>query len=460
MTQKSVLSLLIALGSLVPLPAQQFKLIYSFGAPGDPGNSTIAGILSQSPGGNLVSSAPAYLGNGKSSAYELSLSGNIAILQYFDGNRTFSGLTLATDERFHGTIAAGGKYGYGAVFRISSTPFSEVTYEHDFSGGSDGSYSTAPPIQSMAGDFYGTTSGEYPDNGGAGTNNGTVYKITKDGIYSVLHSFNGTDGTAAVGPLVQSSDGSFYGTTQNGGQYGQGTVFRINSDGSFKLLYQFNGTDGSQPDGPLIVGSDGNLYGLTQGGGQGLGVAFKITPGGTFTLLHKFDGAEGAYPWGGLVQATDGNFYGSLYSGGSGDWGTLFKLTPSGVCTKIYDFQGNGDGIIPMGTLLQHTNGKLYGTTSQGGRYDGGTLFEYDAGLSPFVTYLNVYGVAGARVVILGQGFEDGLTKVYFNGKAGEDLDIQPTYIKATVPEGATTGPITVTTGLATLTSNRVFVVH
>jgi uncharacterized repeat protein (TIGR03803 family) len=460
MTKKSVLSLLIALGSLASLPAQQFTTIYSFGAPGTPANPTVSSTLSQTPGGNLISSAVGNIQGVHGAAYEISLSGNATVLQYFDQLAypfPFSGLTLGTDERFHGGLAWGGKYGDGTVYRISSTPFSEVIYEHDFSGGLDGSYPTAPPIQSMAGDFYGTSSGQ--SNSGQG-NNGTVYKITKDEVYSVLHSFSGTDGANPVAPLVQSSDGSFYGTTQNGGQYGQGTVFRINSDGSFKLLYQFNGTDGSQPDGPLIVGSDGNLYGTTQGGGQGLGVAFKITPGGTYTLLHKFDGAEGAYPYGGLVQATDGNFYGELYSGGSGDWGTLFKLTPSGVCTKIHDFNGGSDGIEPMGTLLQHTNGKLYGQAYLGGRYGGGTLFEYDAGLAPFVTYLNVYGVVGARVVILGQGFVDGLSIVRFNGVPAQDLDIEPTYIKATVPEGATTGPITVTTGLITLKSNVPFVVN
>jgi uncharacterized repeat protein (TIGR03803 family) len=248
--------------------------------------------------------------------------------------------------------------------------------------------------------------------------------------------------------------------TQSGGQYGYGVVFRINSDGSFKLLHSFNSTDGPGPDAPLIVGNDGDLYGLSPNGGTGLGTAFKITPGGTFILLHSFNGAEGAYPYGGLVQATDGNLYGTLYSGGSGDWGTLFRLTPGGVCTKIHDFNGGSDGIEPRGTLLQHTNGKLYGQAYLGGQYTGGTLFEYDAGLAPFVTYLNVYGVAGARVEILGQGFEDGVTQVYFNGVPGEDLDIQPTYIKATVPQGATTGPITVTTGAITLESNKPFVIH
>jgi uncharacterized repeat protein (TIGR03803 family) len=457
MRHKSILAIPLVLASLGPLDAQQFTTIYSFGAPGEPANPTVIGTLSQTPGGNLISTAPGNYDSVTSAAYEITLSGKITILEYFDKyTLSYSGLTLGTDQRFHGTIANAGKYGNGAVFRMSPTPNS-IIYEHDFAGGSDGAGPSGPPIQSMAGDFYGVTAGQY---GNSPTTAGTVYKISKSGVYSVLHSFSGADGATPVGPLVQSDGGSFYGTTQTGGQYGYGTVFRINADGNFKLLHSFNSKDGSGPDGPLIVGSDGNLYGLAPNGGAGLGTAFKITPGGTFTVLHSFNGAEGAFPYGGLVQATDGNFYGTLYSGGSGDWGALFRLTPNGVCTKLHDFDANNDGLEPMGTLLQHTNGKLYGQAYLGGRYSGGTLFEYDAGLLPFVTYLNVYGVAGARVVILGQGFEDGLSKVYFNGVPGEDLDIQPTYIKATVPAGATTGLISVTTGATTLKSNKLFVIH
>jgi uncharacterized repeat protein (TIGR03803 family) len=456
MTTKRVLSLLIVMGSLVPLEAQQFKVIYSFGAPGEPANPTICGTISQTPGGSLISSATGMIQSVKGAAYEMSLAGNDTVLEYFNAF-PYSGLTMGTDERFHGTIGTGGKYGRGAVFRISPPPSSEVIYEHDFAGGTDGSLPYAAPIQSMAGDFYGVTSGAYsPD-----TDYGTVYRITKSGVYSVLHTFNyqDTDGFDPMCSLVQGSDGSFYGTTE-AGEYMAGTIFRINSDGAFKELYQFDGTIGAAPDGPLIQASDGNLYGLTQGGGTALnGTAFKITPGGTLTVLYSFQGDDGAYPQGGLVEASDGNFYGTLYYGGQNGVGTLFRLTPDGVFTKIHDFDA-ADGESPMGTLFQHTNGKLYGQAYLGGAYNGGTLFEYDAGLPPFATYLNVYGVVGARVVILGQGFVDGLSTVSFNGVAAQDPEIYPTYIKATVPEGATTGPITVTTGLNTLKSNKVFVVH
>jgi len=437
------------------LCAQQFKVIYNFGANyTPPANPGVPGILSQSPGGDLISSAPGAESGLGSAAYELSLSGDLTTLQRFSYDESWSGLTLATDERFHGANQRGGKYGFGYAYHISPTPNSTVVHDHDFTGGADGAAPQAPPIQSSAGDFYGTTNGENQDPDDVGT----IYKITKDGEYSVLHRFDGTDGQNPVGPLIQGTDGSFYGATPTGGSMSNGTIYRINADGSFKVLHNFTGTDGSGCNGPLVQATDGNLYGLTSSGGGGIGVAFKITPGGTYTLLHSF-GPEGALPMGGLIQATDGNFYGITYAGGGGDWGSLFKMTPGGTVTQIYDFVGN-NGVNAMGTFLQHTNGKLYGQSYAGGKYGDGILFEYNAGLAPFVTYLNVYGIVGSKVVILGQGFKAGETTVSFNGVASSAPEIHPTYIKAIVPAGATTGLITVTTGSSTLESNKAFVVH
>ena len=108
---------------------------------------------------------------------------------------------------------------------------------------------------------------------------------------------------------------------------------------------------------------------------------------------------------------------------------------------------------------MQHTNGRLYGMTSSGGSANFGVFFSLDAGLPPFVTYLPTYGRAGGVVQILGQGFTD-TTQVFFNGTPASFKLVYPTFIKATIPDGATTGPITVSTTNGTLTSNKVFVVH
>jgi uncharacterized repeat protein (TIGR03803 family) len=348
----------------------------------------------------------------------------------------------------------GGSRNHGTVYRLSTQP--DLVYEHDFEGGADGAYPGSPPIQSQAGDFYGTTPGS------AKLYAGTVYKIDKTGKYSVLHLFTTTDGSGPVAPLVQGSDGYFYGTTRNGGQLGFGTIFRISSAGDFKLLYNFDRAHGSYPEAAMIQANDGNFYGVTSAGGSNDdGVVFKVTPGGTVTIFYDFalSLSDGFQPFGGLVQATDGNFYGTLEFGGAGTEGSLYRLTPAGVFTKLRDFRTQ-TGSYPMGTLMQHTSGNLYGITSDGGTYGSGVIFEYNAGLGPFVTFLNVYGQVGATVDILGQYFAPGTTTVYFNGVPAQNPTITSTYIKAIVPEGATTGFITVTTTKGTLKSNKPFIVH
>ena len=123
------------------------------------------------------------------------------------------------------------------------------------------------------------------------------------------------------------TDGNFYGTTSEGGALGAcnevcGTVFKITPQGTLTTLHSFVGypTDGDYPMGPLIQATDGNFYGTTFGGGAnqfcgfGCGTVLKITPMGATTTLYSFnDEDDGAYPYGGLVQATDGNSYGTAH---------------------------------------------------------------------------------------------------------------------------------------------------
>ena len=450
-----LLPLVLVLGALTPVQAQYYKVIFNFGAPGDP-SCPANPVIAQTPGGNLASTSESQCTGGQNgAAFEIGFQGaNFTILQDFATTLPSGGLTLGTDQRFHGTTIYGGSRNHGTVYRLSTQP--DLVYEHDFEGGADGAYPVSAPIQSEAGDFYGTTGGS------ASHYAGTVYKIAKSGEYSVLHLFTTTDGAGAWAPLVEGNDGYFYGTTVAGGQFGVGTIFRISSTGAFEVLYNFDGTHGGRPYAPLIQASDGNFYGVTsEGGTLNDGVAFKMTPAGFVTVLYDFSltGADGYEPYGGLVQATDGNFYGTLMFGGAGTRGSLYRLTPAGVFTKLHDFRTQS-GSYPESTLMQHTSGKLYGTTSDGGTYGSGVIFEYDAGLGPFVTFLNVYGQVGAKVDILGQYFDEGVTTVYFNGVPAQDTEITPTYIKAIVPEGATTGFITVTTSKGTLKSNKPFVVH
>jgi uncharacterized repeat protein (TIGR03803 family) len=190
------------------------------------------------------------------------------------------------------------------------------------------------------------------------------------------------------------------------------------------------------------------------------GTVFKITAGSKLTTLHSFDGTDGADPYGGLVQATNGNFYGTASGGGSsgnciGGCGTVFKIRPAGKLTTLHGFAG-ADGELPEAGLVQATNGNFYGTTANGGTLGEGTVFSLSVGLGPFVETRPTFGKAGATVVILGTNLT-GATSVSFNGTAAKFTVVSKSEIKTTVPTGATTGKVKVTTPKRTLTSNLVF---
>jgi uncharacterized repeat protein (TIGR03803 family) len=135
------------------------------------------------------------------------------------------------------------------------------------------------------------------------------------------------DGLGPQAPLIQCLDGSLYGTTGGGGTGSNGTVFRLTTNGVLTTHFSFNGTNGASPATALVLGADGNLYGTTQGGGgAAAGTVFELMTNGGFTNLHVFSGSDGSYPTG-LIQGSDGNFYGATPHGGGNGGGTLFELS-------------------------------------------------------------------------------------------------------------------------------------
>jgi uncharacterized repeat protein (TIGR03803 family) len=313
------------------------------------------------------------------------------------------------------------------------------------------------------------------------------------GQLTTLHSFcslpDCADGQAPVGQLVQATNGNFYGTTLAGGAAGSsctsvigcGTVFEITPAGKLTTLYSFcslpDCTDGESPNAGLIQAANGNFYGTTDAGGAGefgagFGTVFEITPGGQLTTLYNFCNqpgcTDGRSP-GGLVQATDGNFYGPTSHGGDSDacgesgCGSLFKITAEGRLTTVHSFDIT-DGYYlnasyPGATApIQGTDGNLYGATSEGGTSsactDGcGTIFRLTLGLGPFLKTLPTSGQMGATVIVQGNNLTDA-TIVTFNGTRATFRVVSSTEIMATVPSGATTGPVKVTDPKGTLTSN------
>jgi uncharacterized repeat protein (TIGR03803 family) len=362
-------------------------------------------------------------------------------------------LVLGHDGNFYGTVLGG----YGAIFKI--TPSGGLTTLHTFTL-SDGASPLGGVIQAADGNFYGTTSGGGMPSTFCPNGCGTVFKMTPAGVLTTLYSFCPhnycPDGDYPEGPLVQGIDGSFYGTTYHGGLYKAGTIFKIRPDGTFKLLYAFN-NENSNPGG-LILGTDGNFYGTTSDYG------YRITPEGVFSILSYYgSGYYANLP----IQGNDGNLYGTTFYGGMSGYGLIFEMPTDGTASTLYSFAGYpDDGSSPLSSLVQATDGKFYGTTYAGGHspcnyYSAGcgTVFSYDAGLGPFVALVRGTARVGERFGLLGQGLTD-TASVSLNGTPANFTVTSDTSLIATVPAGATSGYVTVTTPSGTLTTNALFYVR
>lgn len=213
----------------------------------------------------------------------------------------------------------------------------------------------------------------------------------------------------------------------------------------------------------LVQATNGDFYGtINAGGANNYGTVFRITPSSKLTTLYSFCSqsgcADGMYPHAALIQATDGNLYGTTYGLNSGtrttgEYGTIFKITPSGTLTTLYSFcsQTNyADGQNPQAGIVQDTNGTFYGTTQSG------TIFSLSVGLDPFVEPQPTSGKTGAAVKILGADLT-GATNITFNGTAAVFKVVSSSEITTTVPAGATTGTVQVVTRGGTFSSNVPF---
>ena len=216
--------------------------------------------------------------------------------------------------------------------------------------------------------LFGTT-----DSGGA-SNRGVVFSLTKDGAaYTILHHFSGAagggDGDRPVG-LMQASDGFLYGTTTLGGTTSFGTVFRLRAQGTdYSVLRRFSGAngEGKQPLAGLLEAADGRLYGTTHlGGTAGMGTIFRLAKDGSeFTVVTQFLGTNGSLPKARLIEGSDGRLYGTTEVGGRFNLGTVFALSNTGALSLVvlHDFAGGALGSGPVSRLIEGTDGALYGLT-------------------------------------------------------------------------------------------------
>jgi uncharacterized repeat protein (TIGR03803 family) len=432
-------------------------------------------VMSQGQDGTLYST-DAYNGTNKfGTVFKMTTAGQPTPIYNFcpqtgclDGGYPVGGVALGFDGNLYGTTQGGGKHAAGTVFKV--TPTGTLTTLWNFANGTDDSVPIFPLLQAQDGNLYGVSLYQYVGQYGA------FFKVSSTGVFSALHDLTFADGANPNLP-TWSTDGNLYGTALLGGspacagyQYGCGVVYKLTPSGKETVLWNFKGfysKDGALPEGVLVQGYDGNYYGATREGGNsancggGCGAVFKITPAGVLTILHNFTGLpDGAYPDTGLTLGTDGNFYGVTSVGGKFNYGALFKITPAGTETILYNFcsvRGCTDGIYPETPLVQHTSGKFYGNTT-GNSLGGGVFYSLDVGLKPFAGLVTWLGKVGMTAEILGQGF-NGATSVSFNGVPATFKIVSDTYMTATVPAGALTGPVTVKTLIGTLTSNRTYLV-
>ena len=450
--------------------AASFKSLHSFD--GTDGLYPSSMSLVQGLDGNLYGTTR-YGGtyNG-GTVFKITLSGTVTTLWNFcqvsgcpDGAQPVAGLILVYGGNFYGTTFAGGAHGEGSVFKI--TPSAVLTTVYSFcalSGCADG-INPNTLVQGNDGNLYGTT--VHGGTGGCGGchGGGVAFRLTTAGVLTVLHDFcTGAcaDGTYPSAGLIEGTDANFYGTAISGGANNAGTVFKMSSSGKFTTLYTFCSVspacaDGINPAGALVQGNDGNFYGTTDGDDSNQGTIFKISSAGKFATLYSFAGnTDGGVPLAGLVLGNDGNFYGTAFAAfhDANCCGTVFKINSAGKLSTLLTFTGT-DGNGPYG-LVQHTNGSFYGATYNGGASNKGTVFGVSTGLAAFVELGVSEGKVGKAIDILGQGLT-GATGVSFNGVAASFKNVSDTYMTATVPAGALTGYVTVTTFTGSLKSNRQF---
>ncbi len=294
-----------------------------------------------------------------------------------DGGNPQGSLVLGNDGNFYGITRRGGSTGYGTIFKV--TPSGTYTVLRSLANATDGGTCYGSLAKGSDGNFYGITS-----SGGSFTN-GTVFKITPAGTYTVLRNMKSTtDGSSNANSLVGAADGFLYGLCYYGGTSGQGTIFKISTTGTFSVLRNLTfPVDGANPRGALLVGTDGNLYGMTSGGGANSGgTIFKISTTGTFSVLRALTVAtDGGRPAGALFNGGDGNYYGMTMDGGSNLYGTIFKISPAGTFTVLTRLNGGIVGNSPNESLIQGTDYAYYGTTINGGTNDQGTVFKICGGL-------------------------------------------------------------------------------
>jgi len=359
-------------------PAQTFSVLYRFTG-GLDGGSPFAGVI-QDPSSNLYGTTSSGGDYGGGVVYKVDTAGRETVLHSLgtgtDGAYPLTPVAREKAGNIYGSAYFGGSSGYGTIFKID-TAGNETTL-YSFTGGSDGCYPEQGLVGSNSGTLYGTTG--YCGSAGYGT----VFKIDSTGKFTLLYSFAGYPSGGAnprYGHLAMDNLGNLYGVTEQGGDYGYGVLYKLSKDGKFTVLHSFAGgtSDGCTPYGSLLLDKAGNLYGTTWAcGSNNYGTIWKASKKGKETILHNLAGgkSDGCDPAAGVARDPKGNLYGVAYMCGANNYGALYKLSASGKLTLLHSFDSSA-GAGPTGEVLRTANGTLFGTASGGGTNNFGTVWSY-----------------------------------------------------------------------------------
>ena len=236
----------------------------------------------------------------------------------------------------------------------------------------DNCYSYHPLIESVDGHFYGTgvdTSSSPPA--------ATVFRVSREGVFATLHRFTGAayDGDVPNDALVEAADGQLWGVTSGGGAWGQGTVYRLSRSGSFTLMHSFKARQCALPNG-LAAGVDGALWSTCLFHDFGSGTLFRITLDGQFSVLHKFGGRQGDFPSNPLLAASDGYLYGTTYNGAANGLGSIFRVDMAGNVENVRMIRVE-EGWDATEPFMQASNGRIYGVMTQSARWGAGSVVSF-----------------------------------------------------------------------------------
>lgn len=359
--------------------AQTYTVLYNFGQ-GETDPSFPNGELIQDSAGNIYGTSYGGGSSGAGAVFEVNTIGQETTLYSFtggnDGASPEAGLFRdPKDGSLYGTTTGGGTFGLGTVFKLDTS--NSLTTLHSFKGGTDGAFPWYRMV-SINGTLYGTTlMGGGTGCGGMGC--GTIYKITKGGLKTILYRFKGhADGEGPQG-VIQDSLGNLYGVAEGSSPIG-GTVFKLDASDELSVLYTFTGgTDGGNPQGRLTRDGNGNIHGVTARGGDpscDCGVVFRLDANGNETVLHKFfPFGGGNSPLAGLLDV-DGVLYGTTEFGGDlacdspGGCGVAYEVGKTGQYAVLHDFANSIAGhetAATFGGLTLGLDGSILGATRFGG---------------------------------------------------------------------------------------------